>query len=71
MHDMEHELDVRGLRCPVPYIRARRRVETLAPGDTLVVRTTDPEARIDLAALAADEGLEFDPGDGFTLRLTR
>ena len=68
---MEHELDVRGLRCPVPYVRARQRVGALAPGDTLVVRTTDPEARIDLAALAADEGLAFDPGDGRTIRLTR
>lgn len=68
---MEHELDVRGLRCPIPYVRARRRVAGLARGDVLVVRTTDPEARIDLAALAHDEQLCFDPGDGFTLRLSR
>jgi tRNA 2-thiouridine synthesizing protein A len=68
---MEHELDVRGLRCPVPYVRARRRVAGLAPGDTLVVRTTDPEARIDLAALAADEELTIDIGDGFEIRLSR
>ena len=68
---MEQELDVRGLRCPIPYVRARQRVGSLRPGDTLVVLTTDPEARIDLAALAHQEGLAFDAGDGFTLRLSR
>jgi tRNA 2-thiouridine synthesizing protein A len=68
---MEHELDVRGARCPVPYVRAKGRVGALAPGDTLVVLTTDPEARIDLAALAADEGLTFDAGDGTQIALTR
>jgi TusA-related sulfurtransferase len=31
----------------------------LAAGETLVVLATDPEAPIDLAALAADEGYEF------------
>jgi tRNA 2-thiouridine synthesizing protein A len=68
---MEHELDVRGARCPVPYVRAKGRLAALAPGDTLVVLTTDPEAQIDLAALAADEGLAFDAGDGQTITLRR
>ncbi len=57
MQPMEHELDVRGARCPVPYVRARALVGSLAPGDVLRVLTTDPEARVDLAALAADEHL--------------
>ena len=55
---MEHRLDVRGLRCPVPYVRAKALVPTLARGDVLVVCATDPEAPVDLGALAADEGLE-------------
>ncbi len=54
---MEHELDVRGQRCPVPYVRARHLVPSLRPGDALRVLATDPEAQIDLAALAADAGL--------------
>ena len=53
---MERVLDVRGLLCPLPLIRAR---QALAPGVTLVVLATDPEAPIDLAALAADEGRRF------------
>jgi len=56
---MEHLLDVRELRCPVPYVRARALVSGLAAGDTLVVLATDPEAPIDLGALAAEHGLEF------------
>ena len=53
---MERLLDVRGLLCPLPLIRARQALE---PGVTLVVLATDPEAQIDLAALAADEGRVF------------
>jgi tRNA 2-thiouridine synthesizing protein A len=56
---MEQTLDVRGLRCPIPLIRARAALPALAAGDTLVVLATDQEAPIDLAALAGDEGLAF------------
>jgi tRNA 2-thiouridine synthesizing protein A len=56
---MAHTLDVRGLRCPVPLLRARAALPTLPAGETLVVLATDPEAPIDLAALAADHGLTF------------
>ena len=38
---------------------ARRRMAELGAGDTLVVLATDPEAPIDLAAWAADEGHGF------------
>jgi tRNA 2-thiouridine synthesizing protein A len=51
-----HTLDVRGLSCPIPLIRARRELAGLGEGETLVVLATDPEAPIDLAAFAADEG---------------
>jgi tRNA 2-thiouridine synthesizing protein A len=53
---MSRTLDVRGLHCPVPLIRARAALATMRPGEELVVLATDPEAPIDLAALAADEG---------------
>lgn len=38
---------------------ARRRMAELAAGETLLVMATDPEAPIDLAAWAADEGHSF------------
>jgi tRNA 2-thiouridine synthesizing protein A len=52
-------VDARGLRCPLPLVRARRALAALGDGETLVVLATDPEAPIDLAALAADTGRGF------------
>jgi TusA-related sulfurtransferase len=46
----------------------------MAAGETLVVLATDPEAPIDLAALAADEGHRYArerAGDGWRLTLTK
>ncbi len=37
-------------------MRARAALAPLAPGETLLVLATDPEAQLDLAAFAADEG---------------
>jgi tRNA 2-thiouridine synthesizing protein A len=68
------ELDVRGSRCPIPYLRAKPLAEALRPGEVLVVRATDPEAPVDLGALAVDHGLgctvEHD-GDDLTITLRR
>jgi tRNA 2-thiouridine synthesizing protein A len=56
MRRIVRTLDARGLRCPLPLVRARAALGALAPGDALVVLATDPEAPLDLAALAADGG---------------
>lgn len=52
-------VDARGLACPLPLVLAKRAMGELAPGELLVVLATDPEAPIDLAAWAGDEGHEF------------
>lgn len=68
---MSQLLDVRGLRCPLPLIRARRALAAGLDGESLVVLATDPEAPIDLAALAADHGLAFaSERDGPEWRIT-
>jgi tRNA 2-thiouridine synthesizing protein A len=61
-------LDARGLACPLPLTMAKRRMASLDPGDTLVVLATDPEAPLDLAAWAEDEGHAFEErrGEGFS-----
>jgi tRNA 2-thiouridine synthesizing protein A len=59
---MEHTVDARGLACPLPLIKARAALAGLGPGDELIVLATDPEAPIDLAALAADHGLRLTTG---------
>ena len=52
-------VDARGLRCPLPLVKARAALDTLPASETLVVLATDPEAPIDLAALASDAGRGF------------
>jgi tRNA 2-thiouridine synthesizing protein A len=67
-------VDARGLACPLPLTMAKRQMATLAPGETLVVLATDPEAPIDLAAWAAEEGHSYEElrRDGFSeFRLAR
>ena len=56
---MEHVLDARGLACPLPAVKARRALAGVPAGDALVVLATDPEAPIDVAAVAADAGCSF------------
>jgi len=52
-------VDARGLRCPLPLVRARQALLDLPSDDVLVVLATDAEAPIDLGALAADVGRAF------------
>jgi len=52
-------VDARGLRCPLPLLRARDALRGLSAEDTLVVLADDREAPIDLAALAGDVGRRF------------
>ena len=49
-------LDARGLACPLPAVKARLALAALPPGGALLVLATDPEAPIDVAAVAADAG---------------
>jgi tRNA 2-thiouridine synthesizing protein A len=49
-------LDVTGTLCPVPVLRAARRVRRLPAGALLEVVGDDPLMRLDLAAWCAREG---------------
>jgi tRNA 2-thiouridine synthesizing protein A len=46
----EHQLDARGLLCPMPVIRTQQKVSTLAPGDVLEVLASDPGVLHDIPA---------------------
>lgn len=50
------ELDLRGLKCPLPALRTRKALGTAAPGTRLVVTCTDPMAVIDIPHLAHETG---------------
>lgn len=49
-------LDLRGLRCPLPVLKARKKLAGMPPGARLVIETTDPLAGIDIPAFAAEDG---------------
>lgn len=49
-------LDTRGLLCPLPVLKARKRLLSLRPGETLTVVADDPAARIDFPHFCAEQG---------------
>lgn len=53
------EIDARGLLCPLPVLRARKRLGALAPGDLLRVLADDPAAVIDMPHFCAEQGHEL------------
>jgi tRNA 2-thiouridine synthesizing protein A len=71
---METLLDARGLACPLPAVKARVALARIPPGAALIVLATDPEAPIDVAAVAADAGCTFEverDGGAWRMRLSR
>jgi tRNA 2-thiouridine synthesizing protein A len=52
-------VDARGLACPLPLTMAKRAMAALAPGEELLVLSTDREAPIDLAAWALAVGHSY------------
>ena len=54
--DASSRLDLRGLNCPLPVLKTRRRLATMSTGDTVLVETTDPLAAIDIPAYCSDNG---------------
>ncbi|MFS8038284.1 sulfurtransferase TusA family protein [Xanthobacter sp. AM11] len=50
------ELDLRGLKCPLPALRTRKALAAAPPGTRLVVRCTDPLAVIDIPHAAYGAG---------------
>ena len=50
------ELDLSGLKCPLPVLRTRKALLALQPGECLKVVCTDPLAGIDLPNLIRETG---------------
>jgi tRNA 2-thiouridine synthesizing protein A len=49
-------LDARGLTCPLPILRTKKAIATLASGETLEVIATDPGSQKDLDAFCKQTG---------------
>jgi tRNA 2-thiouridine synthesizing protein A len=52
----ETVLDLRGLRCPQPVLRAKKALRTVPLGGVLVLECTDPLAVIDVPHFARQTG---------------
>ncbi|TNE41056.1 MAG: sulfurtransferase TusA family protein [Alphaproteobacteria bacterium] len=53
------ELDVRGYSCPMPVLRAQKRLREMPSGAELVVLADDPIARIDFPHFCNQTGTEL------------
>ncbi|MDJ0609272.1 MAG: sulfurtransferase TusA family protein [Kiloniellales bacterium] len=52
-------LDARGLKCPLPVLKARRAMKTVEAGGLLEVRATDPDSVKDFTAFCETTGHEL------------
>jgi tRNA 2-thiouridine synthesizing protein A len=52
----ETTLNLRGLKCPLPALRARKALAGLQSGDILIVECTDPLTSIDIPNLLNQTG---------------
>jgi len=57
------ELDATGLKCPLPVLKARKRLQPLAAGQTLAVLTDDPAAIVDMPHFCAENGHVLEESD--------
>lgn len=52
----ENTLDLSGLLCPLPVLKARKRLESLPSGAILKVIATDPMSAIDMPHFCNEQG---------------
>ncbi|RWX74422.1 response regulator SirA [Neorhizobium lilium] len=48
--------DLRGLKCPLPVLKTRRRLQNMPSGAELTIETSDPLAGIDIPHFCNQEG---------------
>jgi tRNA 2-thiouridine synthesizing protein A len=66
----DQRLDVTGLKCPLPVLKARKALSGMAPGAVLEVLVTDPAATLDFRHFAKQSGhaLLLSEAEGEVLR---
>jgi tRNA 2-thiouridine synthesizing protein A len=48
--------DLKGLNCPLPVLKASKRLAGMRPGAALWLETTDPLASLDVPAFCTEKG---------------
>lgn len=56
MTSPDQSLDARGLKCPLPILKARKALNAMQPGQTLAVLATDPGSVRDFQAFCRATG---------------
>lgn len=59
MADWDIEIDCEGLLCPLPVLRARKRLLALPAGTVVCVRATDAMALVDLPHFCSEVGHNY------------
>jgi tRNA 2-thiouridine synthesizing protein A len=62
--DWDQDIDARGLLCPLPVLKARKRLLAMAPGTVLRLRATDPAAVVDVPHFCREAGHDFLSAEG-------
>jgi tRNA 2-thiouridine synthesizing protein A len=57
---MEETLDLRGLKCPLPALLAKKALARLVPGAALTVLADDPMSVVDIPHMCHGEGHAVD-----------
>lgn len=52
----QHELDARGLNCPLPILRAKKAINSMAIGEVIRIMATDPGSVKDMEAFCSQTG---------------
>jgi tRNA 2-thiouridine synthesizing protein A len=53
---MDELLDLRGLKCPLPALLAKKALARLSPGSALMVTADDPMSVVDIPHMCHGEG---------------
>ena len=60
---IDDELDTLGLLCPLPVLKAAKRMRAMNPGGVLKMVADDPAAEIDVPHFCAEQGYELVSSD--------
>lgn len=70
----DEELDTTGLLCPLPVLKAAKRLRSMAKGGVLKILADDPAAIIDVPHFCAEQGYDLassDDVDGVQIYMIR
>ena len=60
---IDMDIDARGLLCPLPVLRLKKRMQPLPPGAVIRLVADDPAAHVDVPHFCAEQGHEFLGGE--------